>query len=99
MNRWEAEQKIAIKAIKDPEFKKKLLQDPKKALKEFFKNEKNFNIDALHIHVTQEKKGEWIIPIPLIHQSENLSEKDLKNVAAGADTTDWLDCFVQNLSI
>ena len=77
------EAKIAIKAIKDPEFKKKLLQDPKKALKELFKNEKNFNIDALHIHVTQEKKGEWIIPLPLIEHSESLSEKDLKNLAAG----------------
>ncbi len=83
MNRWEMEQKIAIHAIKDPEFKKKLLKDPKKAIKEFFKTEKNLHLDHIQIKVEQEKKGEWIIALPMIEHAERLSEKELTEMAAG----------------
>jgi hypothetical protein len=84
MNRWEMEQKIAIKCIKDPEFKKKLLKDPKKTLKELFKNEKTFNLENIHIKIEQEKTSEWIIPIPLVENKDQLSEKDLLRLTAGA---------------
>ncbi len=83
MNRWEMEQKIAIKAIKDPEFMKKLLKDPKKALSELFKNEKNAHFDQVKIKVEQEKKNEWIIPIPLVEKAESLSDEQLLQMTGG----------------
>jgi len=85
MNRWEMEKKIAIKAIKDPAFKKKLQTHPKEALKELFKNEKG--LDSLHIKIEEEKKDEWIIPIPLVSgEMEKLSDAELANLAAGSRT-------------
>jgi hypothetical protein len=35
MNRWELEQKIVIKALKDPAFKRKLISQPKETVLEF----------------------------------------------------------------
>ena len=82
MNRWEMEKKIAIRALKDPNFKKKLLSNPKEALKEFFKGEKE-RLDMMHVKVYEEKKNEWIFSIPYLEEGHReLSEKELEKLVA-----------------
>jgi hypothetical protein len=81
MNRWEMEKKIAIAAIKDPSFKKKLLANPKQALKELFKNElTQAQLEQLNIKIQEEKKNEWIIALPHVDlQGQKLSMQNLGN--------------------
>ena len=82
MNRWEIEKKIAIKALKDPAFKKKLLANPKEALKEFL-DEKQ--LGALTIKVYEEKKDEWIFSIPhLDTHGRQMSDQELEKLFAAA---------------
>jgi hypothetical protein len=94
MNRWEIEKKIAIAAIKDPSFKKKLLANPKQALKELFKNElAQAQLEPLKIKIEEEKKNEWIIALPYIEiNNDNLSSVELKKIAGGVETEYRVTC-------
>ncbi len=85
MNRWEMEKKIAIAALKDPTFKKKLLANPKEAIKGLLKNELGLaHLEKLHVKVQEEKKNEWVISLPYFDvQGHHLSDKELENIASG----------------
>ncbi len=83
VNRWEIEQMIVIQAIKDPEFKKKLLKDPKKTITDFLKTEPKLNLEKVNVKIEQEKKDEWIIALPAFEHSGLLSEQDLKDLSGG----------------
>ena len=84
MNRWELHQKAVDKALRDANFKKKLLAHPKEALKELIKRDPSASIDMVTVKIVKEKKNEWIFPIPyIVANSENLSEIDIKNIQAG----------------
>lgn len=83
MNRWDALKKVAILAIKDPEFKKRLIHDPKSTVKEVLKDEKEFKVQNLSVRVIEEKKGEWVISIPYIEKGKEMSDDDLKKLTAG----------------
>ena len=86
MDRWELEKKLAIRALKDPEFKKKLMSSPKEAVKECMKAAKGFDaasLEKLHIHVHQEKQNEYHISIPYVKESlQKLSDKEIENLYA-----------------
>ncbi len=88
MDRWDLEKKLAIKALKDPEFKKKLIKSPKEAIKECMKGEKGFNaahLEKLHIHLHQEKENEYHISIPCLKDhTKKLSEKEIEHLFAAA---------------
>lgn len=80
MNRWEIEKKVVLKALKDPSFKKKLLSNPKEALKEFC-NEKQLGNIQIKIH--EEKQGEWIFSIPNINEKQReLTDAELEKLFA-----------------
>lgn len=81
MNRHETEAKINATAWKNPDFKKKLLKDPKAALQEM--GMKNLPKD-LKIDVVIEEKNHWCIVVhepPKSHEA--LSQKELENFQAG----------------
>ena len=81
MDRWEIEKKTAIKAIKDPAFRKKLQTDPKKAIREI---DKTFTNEDIHIKVVEEKTNEWILSIPpSIQDIDRLSEHDIEKLVGG----------------
>ncbi len=89
MNRWELEHKIIMKALKDPEFKKKLLSQPKEALKDFLQSEGNEDLnipDKMNVKVYEEKQDEWMISLPhLTKDAQQLSTAELEKLfAAGA---------------
>lgn len=80
MNRWEIEKKVAIKAIKDPAFRKKVMSDPMHAIHEI---DKSFKRQEIHVRVLEEKQNEWILAIPHYNQGyQNMSEKELENLFA-----------------
>ena len=88
MNRWEFEQKIVIRALKDPAFKKKLLSQPKEAVREFLKNEKGAGsdlsiLDKINFKVIEEKKDEWVLTLPNFQKLQGLSDAELEKLAAG----------------
>ena len=79
-NRWEAEKKIAIKAIKDPAFRKRLLSNPGHAILEI---DKSFKHEGIQIRVVEEKQNEWVLAIPHFKKEyQNLSEKELEGIQA-----------------
>jgi hypothetical protein len=90
MNRWEIEQKIVIRALKDPAFKKKLLAQPREAVLEFLKGEKGANLAALdkvNIRVVEEKKQEWVLAMPYLKASgEALTDEMTERLHAGGGT-------------
>jgi len=89
MDRWEVEKRIVMKALKDPAFKKKLLSNPKEALKECFKNEKGFDsarFEKLLVRAIEEKQGEWVLSLPYIgKEHKNLSDSELEKLFAAAE--------------
>ena len=92
MNRSECEQKIIMKALRDPNFKSQLIANPKEAIKECLKNEKGFNpnnLDRLNINISQDKQSEWTIHLPeLTNEQQNLSDAELEKLfAAGGSST------------
>lgn len=89
MNRWELEQKIVVRALKDPAFRKKLLLQPNEAVREFLKQEKVMEtrfLDNLNIRVIEEKKEEWILAIPSVSLAiGELTEQQMQWLAAGCN--------------
>ena len=86
MNRWELEQKIVIRALKDPAFKKQLLLKPKETLREFLKGEKGVDfslLDRQDVKVTEEKKDEWVLALPqLPKELAALSDAEIEEIFA-----------------
>lgn len=68
-NRWDFQRAVAVKALKDPTFKKQLLANPKEALKAVLK-EQNMDPKSVdqytNIQVHQEKPGELFLSIPYL---------------------------------
>lgn len=71
--------------MRDKYFKKKLLSHPKEALKELFKGDIRLSaLEHAHVKIIEEKRDEWVIPIPnFVVHSEELSADELKQLAAG----------------
>lgn len=96
MNRWELEKKIVIQALKNPEFKKKLLSNPKETLKEFLKNEKEADptiLDKTTIKILEEKKNEWMIPLPNLGvEMQQLSDQELEKLFAAGGRPTYVNC-------
>ena len=89
MNRYETEEKINLKAWKDPEFKKKLQADPHATLKEL--GMKNLPA-SIKVKVVEEQKNEWCIVLHVPPANvQNLSEEELKKISAGAGVG-WVCC-------
>jgi len=89
MDKWDIERKLVLKALKEPEFKKKLLAKPKETVAEFLKKEGAHSaafFDKLDIEVVEGKPKKWRIEIPQLLPSEkyaNLSEEELLKFFAG----------------
>ena len=80
MNRWEIEKKCAIKAIKDPAFRKRLMSDPKSALKEI---DRSLDLKSINIRVVEEKQNEWMLVVPHHNKKyEQLSDSQLEKLFA-----------------
>lgn len=94
MDRWEAEREIVQKALRDPEFRKKLKRNPKATCLEFFKNKKWVHQLAKYdIKIHEEKAQELILNLPHISQSkEALSDIEIEQLAAGYTC----DCSIDN---
>ena len=80
INRWEIEKKAAIKAIKDPGFRRKLKEDPINALTLIDKSISK----GVNVKVVEEKENEWVLAIPFhSKQWEQLSEIEIEKLFAG----------------
>jgi hypothetical protein len=76
---WEA--KIIAHAWKDHEFKKRLLADPKSALKEL-----HVPVEK-HVKVIEEHENQWVIVLPSEPaESKKLSEVEFGSLAGGSYT-------------
>jgi len=87
MDRWELEKKIVMKALKDPSFKKQLLEKPKEALKNLLQGEENVNpefLEKIRMHIVEEQQGEWILSLPHLpyEKVQRMSAKELENLFA-----------------
>jgi hypothetical protein len=86
MNRYDLEKKVITKALKDPSFKKKLINTPREAIKEFLKDDQSVDLkflDKMHIHVLQEKEAEMTLVLPHIKETnKTLSDKEIENLFA-----------------
>lgn len=86
LTRWEMHKKIIDKALRDESFKKKLLSHPKETVKELFHKEE-IAPDVwkqIHVKVVEEKKNEWVIPLPnYVNYGQQLSKEELHNLSAG----------------
>jgi len=80
-DRKELEERLLAKAMKDNEFRKQLLLDPKGAV------EKELGIDlsgSMKITVVEEKEGEVCLVIPeSLHPEGEISVDELETVAGG----------------
>lgn len=86
-NYKELEHKIIAKAWKDPEFKKKLLKNPRETIESFIKTESGFEGMMIpkdyKIKVVEAEEKTLIISIPPAPQQvRNLSDAELELVAA-----------------
>ncbi len=73
--------KIIAKAWKDPKFKKKLMENPRAALKEMGVAMPN----DININIIEEGQGSYtlVLPQPRI-ATEELSEKEIEKIVGGA---------------
>ena len=82
--------KINLKCWKDPQFKKKLLKDPQGALRDLGCN---FSPDT-KVRIVEPHENEIIFQLyPTPHNTDNLSDNELKKVAAAGTVnldTWWL---------
>ena len=93
-NRNQTEAKINVRAWKDPAFKKKLLENPKAALKEMGMAKIP---GALEVKIAEEEKNEWVIRLlnrPL--NFKELSDEALEKAASGE--IQEAKCCPKNLS-
>ena len=77
--------KIIARAWKDPEFKKRLIQNPKAALKEM-----GVQIpDNVKITIVEDKNNSYtfVLPTAATSSKEELTEKELGMIAGGAAGT------------
>ncbi len=89
-------QVLILKALKDPEFKKKLLEDPKKAIQEEFQITLPEDL-KINVFENQEKTVNLVIP----YASGELSDEELENLAgAGAldDIGNWFKARGKDIS-
>ena len=74
------EKQIIVHAWKNPKFKQDLLNNPKKALKEFGCEFP----DHIQVHVIEQKPNTFVLVLPPapVHV-EDLSEEELKGISGG----------------
>lgn len=80
MTREEWESKIIVKAWKDAQFRKYLIENPKKALKEI-----GYTFpETAQVKVIEEQEDQWILVIPKAPANSNyLSDVELSKFAGG----------------
>lgn len=82
---------VILKALKDANFKKKLLENPKKILKE----ECGISIpENISIQFLEESEKQKYLILPHIPQASGLSEAELEKIAGGVRPTyaaTWCD--------
>jgi hypothetical protein len=81
-----AYQKMRAKAVKDPEFRKRLVADPKKAIEEFTGKALPPSAKVKVIEVDPSYQATFILP-PLM-KSDEIGDKELESVAGGACVAD-----------
>ncbi len=88
LSKEEFNKKIIEKAWKDPQFKEKLLKDPKKMIQEYIKSEydEDFVIpDTWNCRVIEEHPNEWILLLPSSPvNSRKLSDSTLESIGGGS---------------
>lgn len=76
--------KIISKALKDPEFKKRLLQNPKKTIEAELKITIPGHIQLEVLEETEKKK--YLI-LPKLSDKSEIREKELEAISGGSDVT------------
>lgn len=86
-NEWEAI--IIAYAWKDHKFKKRLLEDPKSALKEI-----HFPVEKQQVRVIEEQENQWVFVLPSAPaESKKLSEADFSSMAGARHETGESYCY------
>ena len=73
---------IIYKALKDPKFKEKLINDPKKILEKEFKQKFN---EKVNVKIIEEKPNEITLVIPKLPDNHQISDKELKQISGNDD--------------
>lgn len=90
MNHENIEKAVTIRMLRDPSFKRKLLNNPKAAIQEFCQEDpdlQKIDFNTTQIRVEHEKKNEWVLVIPWIDDNASLSDRDLEKLAAGGSSS------------
>ena len=75
-----AETNIILKAMKDPEFKKRLIENPRKTIED----ELGTKIDNdISIKIITKKPKEMVLVIPEVNDAENIPDETLQQMAGG----------------
>jgi len=92
--RKQLEQLLIEKAMKDPDFRKRLLENPKAVIEE----EAGVKIpEGINVKVMEEDLGTVYLVLPFIHAESNdteLNEADLDMVSAGNMWTGVFTCII-----
>ncbi len=80
MDNQEQISKIISKALKDPEFKKRLLQNPKKTIEAELKITLPSNIQ---LEVLEESEKKKYLILPNVSANSEIKEKELESISGG----------------
>ena len=80
---------IIFKALKDENFKKKLLENPAKAIEDEWDVKFNENIK---FNIIEEAEDEILITIPYLSSPEALSDETLVQISGGGTATTCTFC-------
>ena len=90
-NRKEAETKIVIKSLENPEFRQQLLVNPKAVLSQELGQQIP---DDISIEVLEETENKIYLVLPPAVVDEELSEKQLEAVAGGGCFISGAGCYI-----
>ncbi|VEP18768.1 conserved hypothetical protein [Hyella patelloides LEGE 07179] len=89
--RLEFEQEVRIRALKDPNFRQRLLDNPKEVIEE---TSKSLLPENTKISICEEEPGSIYLVIPAMPTKVNeLSEAELQAIAGGSDVKTTVKAF------
>lgn len=84
---------LRTRADQDPAFRNMLLTDTKPLLEEIFGAQ---DVPAFQLRVIEEKPGEVVLVLPAITNADELSERDLDQVAGGMPSQAEIMAFLNS---
>ncbi len=84
--RFDIESQLRQRAQREPEFRARLIEDPRATLQD----ELGIELDQVTVRVVEEQPGEVVVVLPPVASESELTDAELAGVAAGS--TGWISC-------